>query len=1176
MEADHTSNLQPDNLYRGQDIAGQYIQNSNAQLRQRLSELALLNDISQTLVSTFDLEVILNTVTCKLVNFFGIDTCGVALLNAERTALTVVAEYDRTNTDSAVGLVLPLAKNPLSVRVIETRKPNQLSAKDVAPETSLSSDMVEQRQVQCLLVTPLISKGEVIGTVGLATGVLNRMFTAAEMSLVETVAGQVAGAIVNARLFEQERRQRQMAESLQAVATVLNSSLDLQTVLKKILEQLGNVIQHDGAAVFLRDGEDLVITAGAKLAEAFVGVRIPRFSRNPAARVFRSNTAFVIPDVELDFGWEKWPDGAPIRCWMGAPLAVSGRVIGVLSADNFNVGAYSDKDQQILETFANQAATAIRNAQQINQVEEALHETQLLYRVTSILAKTPDTQQGVEKALGEFLQVLGLKQGGISLFDLERQTGYLYVLYRHGRPQKPTAEAINFKSKAYQYIIETGRSLAVYDAYNEPLLFENRNLTIAHNIKSMLFTPLILRGEVIGVLGADTTDKYRHFSEREQNLAQAVADSIVTTLQNARLLEQEQRQRQVAESLSLVAAILNSHLDHREVLRKILEQLGRVVQYDGAGILLQQGDQLVLAAGTNLADGFVGSTVPFTKSDPAVRVVKNKRALHISDVHQDPYWEIWSGGESIRGWLGVPLITSKGVIGALTVDSATVGAYTESDANVLQLFANQAAIAIENANLVREYLQAKEAAEAASNAKSVFLASVSHELRTPLNGILGFAQILKMDSQLTPDQLEGVDVIEQSGQHLLSLINDILDLAKVESGKLELNYADFNLIEFLSGICRTMQLRAEFKNINFSCNANAATRGDNRQPTLPAVVYGDEIRLRQVIINLLGNAIKFTDRGQVNFNVNRIDDGADPAACKIRFEVEDTGLGIPPEELGRIFEPFSQAGDYKQKAEGTGLGLAICRNLVEKMDSKLQVASILGKGSRFWFEITLPASGDAAIHSVVDTSHIVGIKGLPPKILVVSKSVENRHVIAGMLVPLGCQIIEAVDGYDGVEKTVQQQPAAVIADLNMPGMSGLELIQRLRQTPGLQEVVIIIMSGSGQETDRQQCLAAGCNAFIFRPVRIGRLYFELQQHLGLEWFYTEAEPAEVAPQFVAPLRDQLVQLIELARIGDIRQIKRYLDQLEAEDAQFQPFVSQANALLKGFQLEKLRAFLESL
>ncbi len=1176
MESDRTRNLEPNTQSRGQDVAGQYVQNSNAQLRQRLSELALLNDLSQTLVSTFDLEAILNTVTRKLVNFFGVDTCGVALLDAEKTALTVVAEYDRTNTDSTVGLVLPLADNPLSVRVIETRKPNQLSAKDVAPETSLSPDMLEQRQVQCLLVTPLISKGEVIGTFGLATAVPNRVFTAAEMSLAETVAGQVAGAIVNAQLFEEERRQRQVAESLQAVATVLNSSLDLQTVLKKILEQLGNVIQHDGAAVFLRDGEDLVITAGAKLAERFVGVRIPRFSRNPAARVFRSSKAFVIPDVELDFGWEKWPDGAPIRCWMGAPLAVSGRVIGVLSADNFNVGAYSDNDQQILETFANQAATAIRNAQQVSLVEEALHETQLLYRVTSILAKTPDTQQGVEKALGEFLQALGLQQGGISLFDDERQTGYLYVLYRNGRPQQPTAETINFKSKAYQYIIETGRSLAVYDAYNEPLLFENRNLTLAHNIKSMLFTPLILRGKVIGVLGADTTDGYRHFSEREQNLAQAVADSIVTTLENARLLEQEQRQRQVAESLSHVAAILNSHLDHREVLRKILEQLGRVVHYDGAGILLQHDDQLVLAAGTNLANDFIGSTVPLTMPDPAVRVVKNKKALHISDVHQDPYWEIWPGGESIRGWLGVPLVTSKGVIGVLTVDSGMVGAYTETDANVLQLFANQAAIAIENANLVREYLQAKEAAEAASNAKSVFLASVSHELRTPLNGILGFAQILKMDPELTPDQLEGVDVIDQSGQHLLSLINDILDLAKVESGKLELNYADFNLTEFLSNICRTMQLRAEFKNISLDCNANAAVWGGNHQLALPTVVYGDEVRLRQVIINLLGNAIKFTDRGQVSFKVSRIDNGVDPAGCQLRFEVEDTGLGIPPEELDRIFEPFRQAGDYKQKAEGTGLGLAICRNLVEKMGGQLQVESTLGKGSRFWFEIPLPVSGDAGTHSVADASHIIGIKGLPPKILVVSKSVENRQVLAGMLLPLGCKIIEAADGVGGVEKAVQQRPDAVIADLNMPGISGLELIRRLRQTPALQEVVIIIMSGSGQETDRQKCLAAGCNAFIFRPVRLGRLYFELQQHLGLEWVYVGAEPVEASPQFVAPPGDQLAQLIELTRIGDIRQIKRYLDQLEAEDPQFQPFVSQTNVLLKGFQLEKLRAFLESL
>lgn len=1154
------------------------IQKANAELQQRVDELALLNSVAQTLTSTLDFDAILQIVTRELTVLFDADTCGIAMLTSPKTALRVVAEHCRTNTGSSLGLVLPLEDNPFSAQIIETGKTGILTAEDIRSLTSVPPQLLNQRRSYCLMIAPLISRGQVIGTIGIDTATPNRKFTTSEMALAETVAGQVAGVIANAQLFQQEQRQRQMAESLQEVVNVLNSSLDLQTVLKKILKQFGRVIEHDGAAVFLQDEDQLILTAGAKLADIFIGTHVPVSSENPGARVFKTNQGLLIADVNQDPGWEKWPHSPPIRSWMGAPLSVEGKVIGVLSSDSLRTNAYSEADLSVLQTFANHAATALRNAQQVQLIEDTLFEAQLLYRIGSILAKTPNTQQGVEKALGEFLWALKLEQGGLSLFDSDYQSATLYVLYRHGQPQ-PMGASMSIRSETNQQIIKTGRPLAIYDAYNDPLMIDSRELTIAHNIKSILLTPLISRGVVIGVMGADATKEHRRFTEHEKSLAQAIADSIATTLENARLLEQEQRQRQMAESLREVGTILNSSLDHQVVLKKILEHLGRVVKYEGAGILLQKDDQLVFSAGTNLADDFVGYTVPLASSNPSARVVKNKKPVCIPDVHQDPDWETWPGGSLIRGWMGVPLISSKGIIGTLTVDSTQVDVYGEEDARVLQTFANQAAIAIENANLVSELQEAKEAAEAASHAKDIFLASVSHELRTPLNGILGFAQILKMDATTTNEQREGLDIIEQSGKHLLTLINDILDLAKVEAGKLELHYSNFNLNDFLKGVCKIMGVRAEFKDIYFRfepIRPNGATQADF---DLPAVVYGDEIRLRQVLINLLGNAIKFTQIGGVTFRVGRVDSRSDPAARLIRFEIEDTGSGIPPEELELIFEPFHQVDEQTRKVEGTGLGLTICYKLVRLMGGNLQVKSILNQGSVFWFEIPLPEVVNLPFGLPANIRQIVGVRGQPPRILIVDQTPENRKVLLGLLSPLSREIIEAADGEEGLNKALQYRPHVIITDLQMPKLSGLEMTARIRQDAALKDVVVIASSSRVFDVDRARSLEAGCDAFIPKPVRADSLFSALQTYLNVEWIYADT-PSEQAQRsrlesLIAPPPDQLAELVDLARIGDIRQLRVRVEQLEQHDERLKPFAQNVNTLLKGFHLEKLRTFLES-
>ena len=359
--------------------------------------------------------------------------------------------------------------------------------------------------------------------------------------------------------------------------------------------------------------------------------------------------------------------------------------------------------------------------------------------------------------------------------------------------------------------------------------------------------------------------------------------------------------------------------------------------------------------------------------------------------------------------------------------------------------------------------KAKEAAEAASRAKSEFLANMSHELRTPLNGIMGYAQILQRSKVLNEEERSRIDVIYQCGSHLLTLINDILDLSKIEAQKVELMPTDFHFPAFLQGVAEMCRIRAELKGIQFHFPSS---------PELPIGIRADEKRLRQVLINLLSNAIKFTDEGSVTFIVSFATEG------KIRFEIRDTGTGIAQEQLQAIFQPFEQVGDRKRQTEGTGLGLAISKRIVELMGSTIEVQSEMNVGSIFWFDVNLSQAEEWVKTSQIDhRGQIIGIKDRQPKIVVIDDRWANRSVISNLLSPIGFEVSEANDGLEGWEKIVEVQPDLIVTDLLMPELDGFELIKRVRESETFKDIIIIVSSASVFEADQYRSLEAGGNYF---------------------------------------------------------------------------------------------------
>jgi PAS domain S-box-containing protein len=730
--------------------------------------------------------------------------------------------------------------------------------------------------------------------------------------------------------------------------------------------------------------------------------------------------------------------------------------------------------------------------------------------LTSLTARYTNPSEPFGERLRSILEIsahaLAVERLSVWRFDDGRSMIGCVGMYRRAGGKYESGSVLHGDDAPHYFeALERDRVVAASDARMDPRTCEFVDTyLIPNDIGAMLDVPLRHDNTTVGVLCAEHVGGSRAWTVDEQNFTISVANLIVVAI-----VEEERRSAlaRLAESETRARLIVDTAHD-------------AFIGIDSMGNIAAWNAQAEATFGWTRAD-VLGRNLAETIVPPAFREAHTSGMRRFHETGEAPVvnqrLELTALHRSGREFPIELTVTSP-----MRVENGFFfGAFLRDISDRRQRDA--------------ELRRAKEAAEAATRAKSEFLANMSHELRTPLNGVLGYAQLLQRDRTLNAAQQEALEAISKCGSQLLDLINDVLDLSKIEAGRLEIEEAPTDLTNLITDLKYVVAEAANRKGLRLIMSI-----GSN----VPGSVVLDARHLRQVLLNLLGNAIKFTEAGEVQLVLSRVDEK------RLGFEVKDTGIGIEPGALTEIFGAFAQT-KTGAAAGGTGLGLAICHHLVTKMGGELKVESVVGAGSRFWFTLPL-VQGRQAPHP----EHQEFVSAMPPldarlapgwrlTALVVDDSTANRRILASLLESAGVRVITASGGLEAIELARAHRPEVVFMDLKMADLDGLEATRRLAQDPATAAIPVIAVTASALGDIRQTARDAGCIDYLPKPIRAQSLFAMLQTHIGVRFVSGTDDAAERDVRLTdferrVEIGTRLRSAVAVGDVSDIHELARHL------------------------------------
>ncbi len=1079
----------------------------------RNSELAIINNIQQSLSAKLAMRAIYDAVGDQLRDIFDAQVVMIASFDHEAGLEHFNYHYEKGEK------IFPEPRPIDSVRhnLIDSSQPILIDENFV--QTLIDLGILEAKPVpgtempKSALYVPLVVGQMTTGYISLQNVDREHAFSKSDIRLLTTLANSMSVALENVRLFEAEQSQARRQAALFHLSAALAAATDEAEICRQLVAGLQDeALGFAYVGVFLIDaltGERVEQTGSNRL-ESAGSIRLAP-GEGLSERPLLDGQLHYTADVTQAASYvPALGSGSEVD----VPLKIGQDVIGVLVVESRRPDAFDKGDFDVLNSAASQAGVALGQARSLSETRQQAAELATINNISQAISSQLDLDTLVDLVGEQICQTFNADIAYLALHD--RQTDRIHFPYQFGDEMPTMAFGEGLTSK----IIETAEPLLINEDVDTHVT-EIGATQVGKQALSYLGVPIIAGQQAFGVISVQSTTQEGRFDKTDLNLLNTIAANVGTALQNARLHQETERRAEEMAALAEVGREISATLDLPTVLLRIAAHTRDLLAADDSAIYLPDSDgktfRAIVALGEysdeitrdpiHFGEGIVGAI-----AESGVGEVVNHA---ITDPRSIPQIGIPPEEQEIDHLMCTPLMNGEQVTGLMAVwrRGAEQLLFSQADLDFLTGLARQTAIAVQNARLFEEAEEARGIAEQANQAKSAFMANMSHELRTPLNAIIGFTRIVKRKARgnLPEKQVDNLDKVLTSAQHLLGLINTILDIAKIEAGQTEVTPSEFEAAGLVSMCLTTAQPLAR---PGVEMTADIA-------PNLPRV-YSDQDKIKQILLNLLSNAAKFTHEGSITIQARQ-------RATLLAIDVSDTGIGMNEEQLGRVFEEFQQADtSTTRQYGGTGLGLSISRQLAQLLGGDLTATSVEGQGSIFTLAIPL-RYGQEEIHPEITSSEEAkGEEGddqsplvtrHSPLILAIDDDPDVVAILQEFLGEEGYQVVGAMTATDGLAKAKELRPAAITLDIMLPDRDGWQVLHELKSDPQTADIAVIVLT----IVDKKALgLQLGAAAFLVKPLDSELLMATLSRVAPAKGQNTHLLVVDDDPN----VREMVVQLLE--------------------------------------------------